>query len=339
MAFLNGNLHVNRPLTDLVVAYTPSMNGFVRDKFFPRKIVQHQSDQVRQISRQQMLRLYPMITGPAGKVAEVQFGTDTTLTYKASTFALEAVLDNWERANADSELQYDMRQMQAPLFALSLGLEKYAVVDTLRNTANLVNNQTNSAATYWSNYGSPSSDPIDDLMVACQRVLTQTAQKVNVIAMDIMVWKKLAQHPNVLSRSPVHTTGPTGAIMTPAILESILAPWVEPGSIHITAARYNSANEGSAEQLKSFLGPDVVVAYAAPPSLSAFGLGFEFAFNGLQGTDPFLVLQFQDQNRGPMGSDVVRLIGAVDYSVTNANAGYLIKSAVDNSLSEFGSQL
>lgn len=339
MAFLPSNLHVNRPLTDLVIAYTPSKDGWLRDRFLPRKVVDKQSNQIRQISRDQLLRLYPMITGATGRVQEVQFGTDATLTYSATTFALQVVLDNWERQNADSELQYDVRQMDAPLQAMNLGLEKYAIVDTLRSTSVLTNNQTNTAPTYWSNYNSQQSDPIDDLMVACQRVMTETGNKVNVIGMDIMVWKKIAQHPNVLSRVPVHTTGPTGAIMTPDILEKILSPWCEPGSLVITAKRYNNANEGAAGTLKSFIGGDVVVAYAAPPSLSSYGLGFEFAFNGMSGSEPFLVLTYQDMNRGALGSDVARLVGAVDYKVTNAKAGYLIKSVVDTTLAEFSSQL
>ena len=339
MAFLPSNLHVNRPLSDLVIAYTPSKDGWLRDRFFPRKIVDKQANQIRQISRDQMLRLYPMITGASGRVQEVQFGTDSTLTYSATTFALQVVLDNWERQNADSELQYDVRQMDAPLQALNLGLEKYAIADTVRSTGVLTNNQTNTTAQYWSNYNSVSSDPIDDLMIACQRVMTETGNKANTIAMDIMVWKKLAQHPNVLSRAPIHGGGATGAIMTPAILEDILAPWCEKGALQITAKRYNNANEGATGTLKSFIGPDVVVAYAAPPSLSSYGLGFEFAYNGLAGSEPFLVLTYQDMNRGVLGSDVARLVGAVDYKVTNAKAGYLIKTVVDTTLSEFSSQL
>lgn len=338
MAFLPSTLHVNRPLTDLVIAYTPSKEGWLRDRFFPRKVVDKQANQIRQISRDQLLRLYPMITGATGKVNEVQFGTDATLTYAATTFALQVVLDNWERQNADSELQYDVRQMDAPLQALNLGLEKFAILDTLRSTAVLTNNQTNTTAQLWSNYNTTSSDPIDDLMIACQRVMTETGNKVNVIAMDIMVWKKLAQHPNVLSRSPVHTAT-SGAIMTPELLEQILSPWAEKGSVTVTAKRYNPANEGAAGSLKSFIGADVVVAYTAPPSLSSYGLGFEFAFNGMGGTEPFLVLTYQDLSRGALGSDVARLVGAVDYKVTNPKAGYLIKGVVDTTLSEFSSQL
>lgn len=339
MALLPSNIHVNRPLSDLVIAYTPSANGFLRDKFFPRKLVAHTSDQIRSISRDQLLRIYPMITGPAGRVTQVQFGTDATQTYNCNTFSLEATLDNFERQNADSELQYDKRQMQAPLLALSLGLEKVAITDTLRSTSVLTRNSVLPTAAYWSNYNSQSSDPIDDLMVACQTVMTQTGHKANVISMDVMVWKKLAQHPNVLSRSPVHVAGSSGAIMTIRLLEEILATWLEPGSIQITAQRYNPNNEGAAGAIKSFIGSDVIVAYADSPSSASYGVGYEFAFNGLVGSDPFLVLQYQDLNRGPLGSDVLRLVASVDYKVTNPNAAYLLKGVVDTTLTEFGSQL
>lgn len=341
MAFLPSTLHVNRPLTDLVVSYAPSSDGYLRDKLFPRKPVAHKADQIRQISRAQLLRLYPMITGPGGRVHQVQFGTDTTLTYNATTFALETTLDNEERQNADTELAYDMRQMQAPLLGLNQGLEQLAIVNTARQTSILTQNATLGTSTYWSNYSSSSSDPIEDLMTACMRVNTQTGKKVNFIGMDLFVWKKLAQHPNVLSRSPVHTTPAGGQIMTPSLLEQVLEAYCEKGSVHITMQRYNSANEGATEVLTSFMGPDVIVAHTDAPSAmpGSYGLGFEFAWNGMSGSDPFLVLQYQDLNRGPLGSDVLRLVAAVDYKVTNPKAGYLIKTTVDTSLSEFNSEL
>jgi hypothetical protein len=338
MAFLQSNLHINRPLSDMVIKFDPMSIGFARNQFFPRKPVSNLSNQIRQIDRGQLLRPYPMTAGEGGKIGRVNFATGPTLTYNATVFALEARLDNVEMANADAELQYQLNQSQAPMLALMVGLEKLAITDTLRSTANLTQNTTLASNQYWNAYTSPKSDPISDLTVACSRVASQVQKKANRLMMDHMTWSKLMQHPNVISRVLFNTRG-TGAVLTPAILEEILNPWLEPGSVIIYKARYNAGAEGEAESYKSFLGPDVIVSYVDQPGPLSWGLGYEFAWNGLNGDDPFLVLQFPLNEAGALGSNVIRYVSAVNYYVTNPKAAYLIKSAVDTSLADFNSEL
>ena len=338
MAFLQSNLHINRPLTDMVIKFDPSNIGLMRNKFFPRKPVANLSNNIRQIAREQLLRLYPMTSGEGGKVGKVQFGTGPTQTYNATVFALEARLDNLEMGNADAELQYQLNLSQAPMWALNFGLEKLAITDTLRSTANLTQNTTLASNAYWNLYTSPKSDPLNDLQVACMRVFSQCQQKVNRLMMDHMVWQKLMSHPNVISRVLFNSKN-TGAILTPSILEDILSPWMQPGSIIIYSGRYNNGAEGEPEALKSFLGPDVLVAFVDQPGPMSFGMGYEFAWNGLNGDDPFLVLQFPLNEAGALGSNVLRYISAVNYYVTNPKAAYLIKGAVDTTLVDFNSEL
>lgn len=334
MGFNQSQLHVSRPLTDLVVSYDPNQDGFIRSKFFPRKPVGNLANQIRQISKGDLLRLYDGKVGADGRVHEVQFRLDTTLTYSCIPYAFQAVLDNLEAQNADGELQYEQRQAMAANAALQNSLEYVAVKQILRDTAVMTNNTTLSGGTLWDNYSSATSQPLDDMIAACQLVRMRTGKNVNNISMSEITWNVLAQHPNVLSRMPVHTTGPTGAILTVKILEDVLR--VDPGSINVTTATYNSAKQGETAAYKSYIGSDVLVARTENPSLSDFGLGHEFAFSGF-GSDPVAVFKYPDNLRGALGADIIKVVSMVDFKVLNADAGYLIKTTLDTTKTAYGS--
>jgi len=327
MAFNQGLLHISRPLTDLVVSYDPGQDGFVRSKFFPRKAVPHMTDKIRQISKADLLRTYDLKVGSDSKVHEVQFRLDADLTFSAQAYAAQAVISTLEAGNADAEVAYEQRQTMAANLALTNSLEYVSINGTLRSTAVMTVNTTLGSSARWDNYTSTSSDPIGDLITGCQSVRGYTGKDPNSICFSEWTWNAMAQHPAVLARMPVHTN-PTGAILTPKILEEILR--VAPGTVTVTARSYNSAIQGETAVYKSFLGSDVVVARVEDPSLSDFGLGHEFAYSGF-GSDPVSVIKYPDMSRGALGGDVVRVVSIVDFKVTNPTAGYLIKTTLNTS--------
>ena len=75
----------------------------------------------------------------------------------------------------------------------------------------------------------------------------------------------------------------------------------------------------------SFIGPDVIVAFVEDGGLNDFALGHEFAFNGLVGSDPFVVRKYRVEQEGIQGTDYVQVASSIDYKVMNAaNAGFLM---------------
>ncbi len=336
MAFAPGVLHVNRPLTDLVVSFDPSEQGYLRNVFFPRKNVDKKSNQIRQVSKGELLRLQDPKQSPDGRVKEVQFAMDTTLSYQCITYAFQAVMDAEERAMADSEVAYDMRMLQSAYLKMSTALEYLAIKDTLRAVS--ANATLSAGTTTWDANTSPSSDPVSDLLTGVNIIKDNIGKDGDIhIGMHLYTWTALKQNPNVLSRAPVHTVGPTGAIMTKDILCDILD--IPHGNLHVTTAHYTSGQEGETDAFKAFIGSDVLMAHVEDPSLSDFGQGHEFSFSGYNGTDPYTVLTFPDNNRAPWGADISRIIASVDYKQTNANAFYRIASAVDTSKTAYNSRL
>ena len=109
----------------------------------------------------------------------------------------------------------------------------------------------------------------------------------------------------------------------------------------VTAQFYNKALEDQAPDFRSFVGPDVLIAYVEPPQTRTFGLGCSFMFqsNKTSGSyvppveeieSPFLVLEFPDNGtRDPRGATIHRIVGGLDQKVLNPQAAVLLKGVVD----------
>jgi hypothetical protein len=333
MAFAQSNLHISRPLSDLVISYDPAQDGMLRNFFFPRKPVDKLTNQIRQISKADLLRLYDMKAASDSKVAEVQFRTDSTLTYNAQPYAVQAVLSELEELNADEELQYEQRMTMQAFSSMSVNLEYQAINNVLRSTSVMTQNSTSSAAARWDNYTSSSSDPIADLLSAITLVQLQTGKKFNRLAMGQYTWRKLQQHPNVLSRVQFQT-GSAGSILTTKILADILDIEGGESNIMISPATYTYTRQGETNGFRQFIGSDVLIARVEDPSLSDFGLGHEFAFSGFNG-DGFAALKIPDPTRGVLGAELLKIVSMVDYKVLNPTAGYLLKGVLNTGAAEY----
>lgn len=327
MAFNASQIHVSRPLTDLVVAYDPQEDELLHRWFFPQKSVGHLTDLIRKRSKADMLRIYETESGAGAKAARVQFRMDANLSYLARPYVAEAVLDRLEAQDADAEVNYEIEQTKAANLGVQMSVEYNAVQNILRNTAVLTANTTLAANQRWDNFASPDSSPVEDLKAAVRSVEMKTGKKVNRIGMSKPTWDALASNPNSLNRVAFDAKS-TGAILTPRILEEILD--VEPGSVKISRAIYTSSAMGQTPTFKSFIGADVVVARIEDPKNGANGLGYEFAWSGF-GTDSLAVLKYEQMDIGPIGSDIAKVVTVIDKKVTNAEAAYLIKSAVNTS--------
>lgn len=330
---LNGDtgLHVQQPLTDLVVAFQPDLNGFVRTKMFQRKVVPHLSDKIRRIVKDDLLRLYDAKAGSAGQATRVQYRIDSSLTFNATLYMLEAVVDDLDAMNADAALMHAQRQTMIANSALDLALERVAI-DKLRDTTQLTNNVTQSGAAQWDNYTSPVSDPIIDLQNWITDVEAKSGgKKVNRVLMSRWVWNKLKNHPNVIDRFKANDTT-TGAILTHSWLASLLD--VDPSAIIVTSATYSDTTQPNAAVQRSFIGPDVVVAHVEDGGLNDYSLGHEFAFNGFT-SDPKVVLTYRDNTRG-LGQDIIKVASVVDFSITQPQAGFLAKGVVNKTSAEYG---
>lgn len=340
MAQLLSNIHVNRPMTDYLVSMDPARIGYVRDKVWPKKPVAKLSNQIRSIAREQLLRSYNGKTSAQGRVTRIDFATGPTDAYACEVYAFEALLDAIEQENADEELQYQLQKQRAPIAAMNTWLERLAIETNLRDTAVFTqyDNVGGTASRLWSSPGAGSSDPFLDIMTACRIVSSSAQAKANILTLDHYVWSEFVNHPTVQKKVNFWSNG---SIITASLLEKMLEDWLEPGSIVIQRARYNSAAEGAAEVWSSFMHGDVFVGYRDQPGLETWGYGSRFQWNVLAGDEPAIVFEFPTYD-APLGGRVMRTVTAVDYHAHSVNAsktGYLLTGVVDTSLSRFNGEL
>lgn len=336
MSFLNSELHLNVPLTDLAVRFSPIEAGYLWSKLLPPKVVNKRSNFIRQISKGQLLRIGDYRVGTGGQVQEIQFKVDNSLQFNCIDYAVEAVLRQTEDMEADEILQYAQEQIYTCMISMNGFVEYVTIKQTLRNPATLTQNFSLTPSEYWDNYNSQASDPIEDLKVACLKVFVATTKMPNMIVMHAMVWDRVQRHPRVLARGGVHPTG--NAIVSIAQFEDILG--VEHGTLCITTQQYNTALEDQTPVYSSFIGPDTIVAYCEPSSVRNFGLGQSFMFQRASAGGaneiikdleaPFVVYEFPDVGqKDPRGATVHRIVGGLDQKVLVPEAGFLIQNCVD----------
>lgn len=329
MPFSSSLLHVAQPLVDLCVAYKPEDDDQIRNVFFPRKDVQHLTDKVRQISKADTLRLYDLDASGEGEIAEVQYRIGTDITYDCKILAAKARTNQMQTQNADKALQHEMRQTRQALTSIGLRLEYLAVNQTMRSTAIMTANETLTAGERWDNFTSASSTPIEDLQAVIAQIRIKTGKRKSgkiKLAMHEFAWMTLMQHPNILGRIAFNPSG-TGSVLTRQILASMID--IGADDIVVTGAQYQSAQQGETAAYKAFLGADVVIAMVDDGGLDDQALGHEFVFDGLAGTDPFLVRKWREEGVGAVGTDFVGVACAADYKVTNVDASFLFKAVLD----------
>ena len=332
MPFSSGTLHVPQALVDLCVAYTPDEDDYIRNLFFPRKPVQHDTDKIRVIDKAEQLRLYDLDMAPNAVAPSIEYRVGANLTYQCQPYSGRAPVNSYEIANADAALQHELRQTRKVLTAMGIRME-YAALQTLRDTSVMTSNETLSvgAGNRWDNFGSSSSTPIEDLQASVSQVRIKTGRSRKKgrikVAMHEFVWMSLMQHPNVIQRA-IFTGGP-GAQLT----EAILAGWlgIQAADIVVTAAQYTSSAQGAATTTySSFIGPDVIVAFVDDGGLDDYCLGHEFVFNAMGGDEPFFIRKYRVEQEGIAGLDYVQVATSAQYKATNAaEAGFLIKSVLD----------
>jgi hypothetical protein len=345
-SFLGSALHVNQALTQYAIAWKPPATRegwFARGDFFGNVPVSKASDIVRTVSQGRMLQLYDAAISADGKPGSglVQFGIGPNVSFQCKPYVLEGAINDYQRQQADDALQYEKNQMAAPRWALEMALEKLAMV-TLLNTSNYGSNVTTLAANeYWDNYASSASSIYDQIATALEKIVLDTGMKVNTGGFSFPVWRVIKGHPGLLRRPFFNQAGTSGYRMTLKDFEALFDEWLEPGSMKVYRGWYNdvAAPNDDDKNGKLFFGPGAIFSYTQKsPDLEDLSFAKQFVFNGLDGTDPMVVMEMQDNTILPMGGTRIRLMASADYKVMHEESGWIFPTVVDTSSADYNNQ-
>jgi len=192
------------------------------------------------------------------------------------------------------------------------------VADTVRNTANYPGGSTITlaAADQWDNYAGATSNPIDIIRAAVQKVTNLIGRAPNVMAIPTEGIPWLESHPDIVARFI------NFSLMDDEAWRKLVG---FTGTVIPVDSKYNAAdNIDAAESITSLWGKDVWIGYVEPePNLNTLTFGKTFAVRYPDGTiGP--VDRWREEGRK---SDLVRKSMRYDCKVVSGMAGYIIKTA------------
>lgn len=282
---MKSQVHVDRALTNVSVAYMQSADAFVADQVFPVVPVQKQSDLYFKYSKDDFLRSVAKVRAPGSESAGGGY-TLTTDSYSCIPIAVHKDVDEQTRANTDDPLNADRDATIWVTQQLLLKKEidwaaKYFGTSIWGNTDQTGVASDSPSTNQFEQWDRAGSDPIGVVTDRGKTILEATGVLPNVLVTSYAVFLKLKNHADVIDRIKYNYPGAQPAKVTAAMLASVF----EVDRFLIARSVQNTSKEGNATQtVASILGKGALLCYAAPsPSLQTPSAGYTFAWTGLHG--------------------------------------------------------
>lgn len=294
----NVDVHVNKPLTMISIAYMQDAKGFVADQVFPNIPVQKQSDRYFRYDRSDFWRNQYRIVAPSDETAGSGWKLDNTPTYFADEWGLHKDVSDSIRANADQPLDFDRDAtlwlgQQAMISREVAWVSNYfttSIWTGINGTAGTDVTGVSSAPStnqvlQWDN---ANSTPVQDVKANNDLIQIRTGYRGNKLVVGRQVWTKLSDHPELVDRIKYGTSSPTNpAIVSRAATAALMEidELLVADGIQVTSPE-NPSFETS--MTATFIaGKAALLAYAAPsPSILQPSAGYTFSWTGRAGSGP-----------------------------------------------------
>lgn len=301
-------------LSRVSVGYFPK--GYISEQILPVVTHSQYSGKLGKYGKE-FLRIENTVKGGRGKYRRVDTGVTSTTSFYIDGHGLEDIVTKEDYAN--KILPFDAEKDKTIALTHMLFMEKEKVLaDALSDTAVITQNVTLSGTQQYSD--KLNSDPLADWETARATIIDACGVPPNTGIMDYKVFNVLRNHPAVLDFLGFKFPG---AGPGPAKPEQ-LAVAMDVEKLLIGTARYNSAKEGQTDSLSAVWGKNLLFAVVPDNAeLMQVGLGYTIR---LDGEAPRRIYKYPENN--PPGSNVLLCEDNYDNLITQAEAAYLIASAI-----------
>ena len=254
------NVHIDKVLTNISIQYRNA--AYVGTQIMPIVPVKKRSD-IYYIydSKADRFRIPKTLRAPKSDSRTVDWKV-TEDGYKCDEHALNDLIDDIERDNADKPLNLEVDTVEFLTDILQLGLEMR--IKTMLE-ASLT---ANAPSIKWDVYTN-GSDPIADIEAGKSAIHAVIFREPNVLLLGKAVYDKLKHHPKILELIKYSQKG----VLTSELMASLFG--VE--KVIVGEAGYNTAKEGKAAVLSYLWGKNAILAYVEPrPGIKKFSLGYTF---------------------------------------------------------------
>jgi len=257
------NVHVDKILTNISIKY--SNEAYVGLQIVPVVPVKKKSDiYFIYDSKADRFRIPKTLRASKTDSRTVDWKV-TEDGYVCKEYALNSLIDDDERDNADKPLNLEVDTVEFLTDIVQLSLEMR--IKTMLEAALSANAPTSGA---WSDYTEATgTDPIADIEEGKEAVHAVIFRDPNTLLLGKPVYDKLKHHPKILERIKYSQKG--------VITADLMAELFGVDRVIIGKAGYNTAKEGKAESLSYLWGKNAILAYVEPkPGLKKFSLGYTF---------------------------------------------------------------
>lgn len=275
-----GDVHVNRPLTNISIAYIQNADNFIAEKVFPNIPVQKQSDRYFKYERADWFRDDAEKRAPGTESAGGGFRIDNTPSYFADVWALHKDVDDQIRANADAPINMDRDATEYVTQQLMLRREKQWAADYFITGIWTTQKQGVAAApgaNQFLQWDDASSTPVEDITTTAIDIAKLTGFKPNTLVLSPYVFNTLKNNADILDRIKYTQRG--------TVTTDILASLFEVDRVLVAMATSNKAAEGAVDNY-DFVVSDkaALLCYSNPsPSILTPSAGYTFSWTGYLG--------------------------------------------------------
>jgi len=318
-------MHVDRYLTTLSVAFVQKSRNFVADKVFPVVPVAMQSDKYPVYDRGYFFRDEVGVRPLGGEAPRAGYKI-TNKTYVAEEYALAHTIDDRVRANADKPLNPDRAAMRLLTTQFMIHRDRQWTDGYFKTgvwTTDLTGVSASPTAGQFLQFDQTGSDPIGLIDQQKDTIAEATGYEPNVLVLGRKVYRTLRGHADIIDRVKYTQRG----VVDTEILASLFG--VE--RVVVPGAIYNTAAEGAADSFSFIVSSnDMLLVYAAPePALEVPSAGYIFAWTGLiPGATNAFGGAFMRTRDEKAHSDYVEIRGAYDMHVVAPDLGVFFTSVV-----------
>ena len=265
-----GDVHVNGPLTNILIAYMQKAENFVADRVFPIVPSQKQSDIFFTYDKSDWNRDDMQERAPAAETMGGTFDINKAPPFHCRVFGYHKDVPDQLRANEDSPISLDRDATTFVGHKVMLQKEN-RWVDTYFKAGVWGTDYT--PGNLWD---TASGDPIKDVAAARLKVMLETGLMPNKLVLGPDAFEAVKNHAAVLERIKYTQRG--------IVTRELLAALFEVDEVLVPFGIVDTSKKGKAASRKFLFGKHALLAYAAPaPSLLAPSGGYIFSWSGYVG--------------------------------------------------------
>lgn len=314
------DVHVDKVLTNISLAYIQNQTHFVASKVFPIIPVDKASDKYYVYTKADWFRDEAQKRADATESAGSGYGV-TTDSYSCDTFAFHKDIGDQVRQNTDAPLDPDRDATQFVTQRLLLRQEIQWASDYFTTSVWGTDVVGGTNFTRWSDY--TASDPIEDIEAGKETILKNTGFMPNTLVLGYSVYRKLKHHPDIVDRLKY-----TAATTSRSVTTETLAALFDVERVLVAMAIKNTGLEGETASYSFTHGSNALLCYTAPnPGLLTPSAGYIFAWRGV--SDGMGATVGVGRFRMPqLRADRVEGQTSFDDKVVATDLGYFFSSAV-----------